>query len=297
MLENRIFQKLVAAETRGRLGHALLLVCPISAKKEFQQHLRPFLQTLLCETFGEKLGEDIAEQVDGQACGRCSSCESFQSKQNDENFAHPDFFHLKPEKRGSYVVDQIKGMRSFLSLTRASSPIKVVLIEEAEALGSGGGAAANALLKVLEEPRDKVKLLLVSSRPDGVLPTIRSRCQSFRFQFQKESDTPEQDDGLQDWLPLFHWIQQGGSPETWPSLELPADKDAFFKEKEEAQEILSSVFRRGWEDFRLSANSLPPAQSANTLEWFHDFEKLLAALKNHGQSGLQWSSFKYRARN
>lgn len=187
-------------------------------------------------------------------------------------------------------------MRSFLSLTRAASPIKVVLIDEAEALGSGGGAAANALLKVLEEPRDRVKLLLLSSRPDGVLPTIRSRCQSFRFQLERTEPAHSAAEELPEWSPLFNWIRKGGSPEAWPQLELPADKDAFFKEKEAAQETLSEVFHKGWDEYRLSASILPPTQSADTLEWFQDFEKLLSALKHHGQASLQWSSFKYRAR-
>lgn len=284
MLENRIFQKLLAAERKGRLGHALLLISPVNSRDSFKDILSPFIQTLLCEEEGDS------------ACGRCSSCQAFESGTPEQGFGHPDFYHLAPEKRAAYAVDQIKGMRSFLSLTRASSPIKVVLIEESEALGAGGGAAANALLKVLEEPRDKVKLILLSSRPDGVLPTIRSRCQSFRFKLEKGANQATDDNSHQDWNPLFEWIRRGSSPEQWPQLQLPADQDAFFKEKDEAQETLSQVFQKSWEEYRSTAPTLLPKQSADTLDWFQDFEMLLGALKHHGQAGLQWSSFKYRAK-
>ncbi len=70
-------------------------------------------------------------------------------------------------------VDDIRAMTDFLRLTGAESPWRVALIDPADELST---EAANALLKILEEPPAKALILLVSHAPARLLPTIRSRC-------------------------------------------------------------------------------------------------------------------------
>ncbi|MCU0983352.1 MAG: DNA polymerase III subunit delta' [Acetobacteraceae bacterium] len=70
-------------------------------------------------------------------------------------------------------VDDIRAMTDFLRLTGAESPWRVALIDPADELST---EAANALLKILEEPPPKALILLVSHAPARLLPTIRSRC-------------------------------------------------------------------------------------------------------------------------
>jgi DNA polymerase III subunit delta' len=71
------------------------------------------------------------------------------------------------------VVDDVRGVGSFLRLTSAEGGWRVVVIDSADEMNI---SAANAVLKVLEEPPARALLLLVSHNPGYLLPTIRSRC-------------------------------------------------------------------------------------------------------------------------
>ena len=88
------------------------------------------------------------------------------------------------------VVAQVRELGDFLAVTSHLGGHKVVLIQPAERLHP---SAANALLKTLEEPRARTVFMLVSDRPQQLLPTVRSRC--FRIDFP----VPERGEAL-DWL-------------------------------------------------------------------------------------------------
>ena len=75
--------------------------------------------------------------------------------------------------RTEIVVNDIRSITSFLNLTAAEGGWRVVVIDSADEMNRN---AANAVLKVLEEPPDYALLLLVSHNPGLLLPTIRSRC-------------------------------------------------------------------------------------------------------------------------
>ena len=81
------------------------------------------------------------------------------------------------------IIDQIRQLGEFMSLTAALSPWRVVVIDTVDDLEPSG---ANALLKILEEPPPNSIFLLVSHAPGRLLPTIRSRCR--RLDFQTLSD-------------------------------------------------------------------------------------------------------------
>jgi DNA polymerase-3 subunit delta' len=76
-------------------------------------------------------------------------------------------------RKGQITVDAIRAVKSFLSLTAGEGAWRVVVIDCADDMNRN---AANALLKVLEEPPPQALVLLVSHNPGGLLPTIRSRC-------------------------------------------------------------------------------------------------------------------------
>lgn len=84
--------------------------------------------------------------------------------------SHSDLLVLEGE---DIKVDETRKVGSFLSMTPAESDWRVVIIDSADAMNRN---AANALLKVLEEPPARAILLLVSHNPGSLLPTIRSRC-------------------------------------------------------------------------------------------------------------------------
>jgi len=75
-------------------------------------------------------------------------------------------------------VNSIRELRREAALSPADRGKKVFLIIDAEAMND---ESSNALLKTLEEPHDSTMIILTSSRPDNLLPTIRSRCQHLRF--------------------------------------------------------------------------------------------------------------------
>lgn len=75
-------------------------------------------------------------------------------------------------------VSEIRGLSSFIHLSSAEGGRRVVIVDAADDMNT---QAANALLKMLEEPPARTVLLLVSHQPSGLLPTIRSRCRELRL--------------------------------------------------------------------------------------------------------------------
>ncbi|MEW9921988.1 DNA polymerase III subunit delta' [Marimonas sp. MJW-29] len=80
--------------------------------------------------------------------------------------------------RKQIVVDDIRSLNNFFQMSAADGGRRVVIIDDADEMNPN---AANALLKMLEEPPARATLLLLSHRPSGLLPTIRSRCRTLRL--------------------------------------------------------------------------------------------------------------------
>ncbi|MEX2130214.1 MAG: DNA polymerase III subunit delta' [Pseudohongiellaceae bacterium] len=158
--QETLWSQLVSQLRQDRVANTYLL-CGESGlgKNEFAEAAAALL---LCENYRQ-----------GAACGVCKSCILLASG------SQPDLLIVEPEE-GSRVlkVDQIRALASFTSKTAHSSRLKVVILRDAESLNL---SAANALLKTLEEPPGNTVLLLTSSRPGVLLPTIRSRCQRINF--------------------------------------------------------------------------------------------------------------------
>jgi DNA polymerase-3 subunit delta' len=98
--------------------------------------------------------------------------------------SHPDFRWLERLERPTgglarnISVDQIRSLGNLLSVTPSMSPWRAIVIDAADDLEA---SAANALLKVLEEPPANTIFFLVSHAPGRLLPTIRSRCRRLDF--------------------------------------------------------------------------------------------------------------------
>ncbi|MEY2863465.1 MAG: polymerase subunit delta [Pseudomonadota bacterium] len=143
------------------LPHGLLLSGTVgTGKRRFADRLTAWL---LCEA--------RSHMPDG-ACGRCVSCQWLRAG------THPNLLRISREvdakgKQSKQIkIDQIRGLLPFVQQT--SDGWRVVIIEPAEAMNM---AAANALLKTLEEPSANVLLLLVADQPLQLPATIRSRVQ------------------------------------------------------------------------------------------------------------------------
>ncbi len=83
------------------------------------------------------------------------------------------------------TVDVIRGLKDFFNLSAADGGWRVAIVDAADELNSN---AANALLKILEEPPAKVVILLIAHQPSRLLPTIRSRCRTLRCETLGEGD-------------------------------------------------------------------------------------------------------------
>ncbi|MGL6162414.1 DNA polymerase III subunit delta' [Microbulbifer sp.] len=170
------WQRLGAQWRAGRCPHALLFSGqPGLGKRRFAE---AFAALVLCE-----------HPRDGLACGDCRGCRLWRAG------SHPDFLRVEPEKPGGPLkVEQIRQLGGFVGRTSGREGARVVWLAPAEAMNVN---AANALLKNLEEPATAVIFLLVSDSPSGLLPTIRSRCQSVAF------PAPSEEAALR-------WLHEGG---------------------------------------------------------------------------------------
>ena len=164
--QQRMYAQVVATLDAGRLGHAQLLCGPAQlGKREVAMRLA---RRVLCET-----PAGIA------ACGQCRSCRLIEAG------THPDyrFVSFIPNREGTklrteIVIDQMRELSTQLSLTPQFGRAQVAIVDPADAINT---AAANALLKTLEEPVPGRYLWLVSAHPARLPATIRSRCQRVEF--------------------------------------------------------------------------------------------------------------------
>ena len=151
-----------------KLPHALLFTGVEGVGKYgFAKH---FAHSLLCSQ---------------NLCGICKNCQLFNAGH------HPDLMIISPEENDKAIkVDAIRGIVKFVNHSAHLSAYKIVIINPADKMNLN---AANALLKTLEEPNEKIILILITSRMMSLPATIRSRCQIISF------TTPKREIALQ-WL-------------------------------------------------------------------------------------------------
>ena len=106
------------------------------------------------------------------ACGTCAACTRITRG------VHPDVLVLEPGDTGLIKIEPVRDAIDRASYRPFEGKRRVVIIDQADALVP---AAQNALLKTLEEPPSMSVFILVTARPDVLLPTIRSRCPRLNF--------------------------------------------------------------------------------------------------------------------
>ena len=167
-----LLNRLVAS---GRLPGAMLFVGPDAVgKKLFALRLA---QTLVC-----------TKRTDNAACLQCSACKraevfsipTFSRGEDSEHVffsQHPDVGLVVPYNR-TLRIGAIRALEREAYFRPYESSSRIFIIEDADKMND---AAANALLKTIEEPPSTSHVILIASRVDSLLPTIRSRCQMIRF--------------------------------------------------------------------------------------------------------------------
>ena len=149
------FEQLVAGYQAGRGHHALLLQALPGMGGEAM--IYALCRYLMCR------------QPEGnKSCGQCHSCQLMQAG------THPDYYTLAPEKGKSALgIDAVRDVNEKLYERSRLGGAKVVWAGDAALLTD---AAANALLKTLEEPPENTWFFLACQEPARLLATLRSRC-------------------------------------------------------------------------------------------------------------------------
>jgi len=106
------------------------------------------------------------------ACGTCAVCTRIVRG------VHPDVVVVAPDDRGSIRMEHVRDIVDRSAYRPFEGRRRVVIIDDADALGI---PPQHALLKTLEEPPSSSVFILVTARPDMLLPTVRSRCPQLRF--------------------------------------------------------------------------------------------------------------------
>lgn len=158
----RLLELVARAAVRGTLPPSLIFAGPEGVGKRMVA--LALAQVLNCLQLEKTSGSD--------ACGKCVSCKRIARK------VHADVLILEPSETGTIKIDQVREAIERSAYRPFEGRRRVVIIDNAEALNA---EAQNALLKTLEEPPAASTFVLVTSRPDMLLPTVLSRCQRLRF--------------------------------------------------------------------------------------------------------------------
>lgn len=164
---------------RDILGHRRLV--DLLARSVRDQTLPPSLMLAGPDGIGKRLVAVSTAQalnctaptpIPFDACGACPACRRIARG------VHPDVMLVAPGENGSIRIDQVRDIIERVAYRPFEGRRRVVIIDEADALVP---AAQNALLKTLEEPPSLSVFMLITSRPDVLLATVRSRCPRLRF--------------------------------------------------------------------------------------------------------------------
>ena len=256
------FADLQQRRAKGRLAHALMFIGPAGIGKH--QLAERFAQSLLC----------AQPHADGQPCGQCHACSLYAAG------THPDLFRLSPEEDSKNIrIDQIRALIERISLSSHYGRHKVVILNPADAMNI---AAANALLKTLEEPPADTILLLITDRPSFLPATIRSRCQTLRLAL------PARDEA-QAWLAT----QLGNPEEAAVLLALAGGAPLAAQDLAEEQLARRQEMLNGWQ--QLASGKVDPVKLAADwvkpglrlpITWIYGWVADMIRLRNGGENQL-----------
>ena len=265
---------------RARLPHALLVHGPAGiGKAEFA---RALAAGALCES-----------PRAGLACESCASCHWF-SQGN-----HPDFREILPEsameeeaddavadtakaeKAKSLVIkiDQVRAVADFVALSTHRSGYRVLVVRPAEAMHP---AAANSLLKTLEEPPPHTLIVMVSDRPARLLATIRSRCRLLALPLPPRAEA-------------LAWLAQAGVAQPEAALAAAGGSPLLARDLAEPEEadlrrrLLAELAKPGGADALLFAPGIDRGRVERFIHWMqtwvHDLVRVRLAgePRHHGE--------------
>ena len=169
---------LARAAARGTLPPSLIFTGPEGVGKRLTA--TALAQALNCERpveynvpiMSAEIGGEAPISAGNDACGECAACKRIARG------VHADILVIEPGDSGAIKLDQVREAIDRSAYRPFEGRRRLVVIDQADALIP---EAQNALLKTLEEPPSASVFVLITNRPDVLLPTVRSRCQHVRF--------------------------------------------------------------------------------------------------------------------
>ncbi|ROR11389.1 DNA polymerase III subunit delta' [Erwinia sp. JUb26] len=222
---NSSYRQIISQHQAGRAHHALLI-----------QALPGMGDDALVWGIGRWL---MCRQPDGlKSCGSCHACQLMQAG------THPDWYRLEAEKGKSALgIDAVRSVTEKLYHHAQQGGAKVVWLPDAAQLTE---AAANALLKTLEEPPQNTWFLLSCHEPSRLLATLRSRCLQWHLAPPDETQS-------------LHWLQKqcaAGLNERTTALRLTSGAPAA---------ALTLLEEKNWQQRQLVCQALPTAIQGDLL--------------------------------
>jgi DNA polymerase III subunit delta' len=170
-----VYELLARAAARESLPPSLIFAGPEGVGKRMTAIALAQLLNCLAPVTPDAHGPNPSGTTGRQpsdACGACASCKRIARG------VHADVLLVVPGDTGAIKVEQVREAVERTAYRPFEGRRRVVIIDDADALVV---AAQDALLKTLEEPPPASVFVLVTSRADVLLPTVRSRCQRLRF--------------------------------------------------------------------------------------------------------------------
>ena len=167
---HRLIDLLRRSACGGSLPPSLLFAGPAGVGKRLTA--LAVAQALNCLAIQANRESRIPNPEPADACGRCAACTRIARG------VHPDVLFVEPGDSGAIKIDQVRDIVARAGYRPFEGRRRVVVVDQADALVP---AAQSALLKTLEEPTPSSVFILVTARPDTLLPTVLSRCPQLRF--------------------------------------------------------------------------------------------------------------------
>ena len=227
---------------RGRVGHAYLFSGDSTA--ELEELARALAKALNCTSPAGRLPVGLG------SCDRCANCRRI------DQFNHPDILWVRPEsKLRTIMIDQIRDVLHAVNLKPTDAAWKAAILVAAERMNV---QAANAFLKTLEEPPARSLLILLSTEPQRLLETIRSRCLRLTVRSTSAGKLEPAD---QEWLTRFsatvaapqksllnRYLLLDGLLARLSGIRAAVERDLSAKSPMETHDDVDPALREQWED-------------------------------------------------
>lgn len=239
------FKKVLA---RDALAHAYLLYGPAGVGK----------RTLALSVAAQLLCEKKTKRFNG--CGECNSCKRILAGAHEHviRLGREETLVSKKETRREIPIEDIRELRRIFSLGAPAGTWRIVLIDDAERLSQ---EAANALLKLLEEPPAHTVFFLVSSDIERIPLTIRSRAEAVYFSLVSDDDIRELLEAASTPKANTSLILRIASGRPGLATEIAESRDRMSRESVFIEAVAKSLLKGPPESFQFSEKVAPEEET------------------------------------